>query len=105
MLDYYRRLIERHGLTGRAAAGDLPFRWQTEFDFPWMGGWRENQEGRAEERNLLVRIPGRDHRRAVIMADHYDTAYMEDVYDRAKGGSGAGSPPPAPTITTPPPPR
>ena len=89
LLGYYRRIIEEHGLTGRAAVGDLPFRWQTAFDFPWMGGWRDNQEGKAEERNLLVRIPGRDHRRAVIMADHYDTAYMEDVYDRAKGGSGA----------------
>ena len=27
----------------------------------------------------MVVIPGRDRRRAVIMADHYDTAYMEDV--------------------------
>ena len=89
LLGYYRRLIDEYGLTGRAVAGDLPFRWQTAFDFPWMGGWRENQEDKAEERNLLIRIPGRDRRRAVIMADHYDTAYMEDVYDRAKGGSGA----------------
>ena len=36
--------------------------------------------GPAEERDLLMVIPGRDRRRAVIMADHYDTAYMEDRY-------------------------
>jgi len=36
-----------------------------------------------------VVIPGRDRSRAVIMADHYDTAYMEDVYYRDEGGSGA----------------
>ena len=54
-----------------------------------VGGWKANQEGRTEERNLMVVIPGRDRRRAVIMADHYDTAYMEDVYEKARGGSGA----------------
>ena len=26
---------------------------------------------------------------AVVMADHYDTAYMEDVYEKERGGSGA----------------
>ena len=40
--------------------------------------------------HLLV-IPGRDRRRAVIMADHYDTAYMEDYYDKEQGGNGARS--------------
>ena len=34
-------------------------------------------------------IPGRDRRRAVIMADHYDTAYMEDCYEKDRGGNGA----------------
>jgi len=62
---------------------------RTEYRFPWMGGWLHNQEGKTYERNLLVRIPGRDRRRAVIMADHYDTAYMHDHYDRAEGGTGA----------------
>jgi hypothetical protein len=69
--------------------GDLPFKWQTVFDFEWWGGWKANQEGREEERNLMVVIPGRDRRRAVILADHYDTAYMENVYYRDQGGSGA----------------
>jgi hypothetical protein len=36
----------------------------------------------------MVVIPGRDRRRAVIMADHYDTAYMEDVYGYGHGGGG-----------------
>src|SRR5262249_49221645 len=34
-------------------------------------------------------IPGRDRSRAVLMADHYDTAYMSDRYDKRKGGDGA----------------
>ena len=33
-------------------------------------------------------IPGRDRGQAVIMADHYDTAYMEDVYEEERGGDG-----------------
>ena len=37
----------------------------------------------------MVVIPGRDRKRAVIMADHYDTAYMEDIYYKDQGGSGA----------------
>src|SRR5207249_4865974 len=32
---------------------------------------------------------GRDRRRAVIMADHYDTAYMADHYEEDAGGNGA----------------
>ncbi len=86
LLDYYRKLIAKHGMTDKAIAGDLPFSWQTDFEFSWMGGWDINQPARTEERDLLVVIPGRDRRRAVIMADHYDTAYMEDVYYKEKGG-------------------
>lgn len=86
LLAYYRRLIAQHGLQGRALAGDLPFAWHTDFDFPWMDGWRTNQAGPGRERNLLIVIPGRNRRRAVIMADHYDTAYMEDLYYREHGG-------------------
>jgi Zn-dependent M28 family amino/carboxypeptidase len=62
------------------SVGDTPFRWQTDFDFPWMGGWLDNQEGRKQERNIVVVIPGKNRNEAVIMADHYDTAYMEDFY-------------------------
>jgi len=86
LLGYYRKLINKHGLPGRALAGELPFRWETDFDFPWMDGWRFNQLGDVRERNLMVVIPGRDRSRAVIMADHYDTAYMEDVYYKERGG-------------------
>jgi hypothetical protein len=103
LLDYYRKLIDKHGMSDkdsshnsplplgegqgvRAVAGDIPFSWQTDFEFPWMGGWGVNQPARTEERDLLIVIPGRDRRRAVIMADHYDTAYMEDVYYTERGG-------------------
>jgi len=89
LLSYYRRVVAAHGLKGKAQVGDLPFKWQTVFDFEWWGGWKANQEGRAAERNLMVVVPGRDRRRAVIMADHYDTAYMENVYYHDQGGSGA----------------
>ncbi len=89
LLDYYRRTIQQAGMAGKAAVGDLPFHWRTDFNFPWSGGWLGNQEGKLEERDLVVVIPGRDRRRAVVMADHYDTAYMEDCYEKARGGNGA----------------
>ena len=89
LLSYYRRVIAACGMQGRALVGDLPFRWETDFDFDWCGGWVNDQEGRLEERNLMILIPGRDRRRSVIMADHYDTAYMEDVFYKEQGGSGA----------------
>src|SRR5206468_7858303 len=44
---------------------------------------------RPAERNLLTIIPGRDRSRAVIMADHYDTAFMEDRYEKSSSGKGA----------------
>jgi hypothetical protein len=89
LLAYYARVFSDCGMDGNALVGELPFQWRTDFDFDWSGGWLNNQQDRTHERNLLVVIPGRDRRRAVIMADHYDTAYMEDVYDKARGGSGA----------------
>ncbi len=89
LLAYYRQVIAACGMQGIALVGDLPFRWKTDFNFDWWGGWVNDQEGRLEERNLMVVIPGRDRSRAVIMADHYDTAYMEDIYYKEKGGSGA----------------
>ncbi len=89
LLDYYRRTIAAARMTGKALAGDLPFVWRTDFKFPWMGGWLNNQEQLTHERDLIVVIPGRDRRRAVIMADHYDTAYMADHYEKQQGGNGA----------------
>jgi hypothetical protein len=89
LLAYYRRIVAACGMRGKALVGDLPFRWKTDFDFDWWGGWVKNQKRLTEERNLMVAIPGRDRKRAVIMADHYDTAYMEDIYYKDQGGSGA----------------
>jgi hypothetical protein len=86
LLAYYRKLIAGHGMRGKTLVGDLPFLWRTDFDYPWMDGWLANQSGKARERNLLVVIPGKDRSRAVIMADHYDTAYMEDFYYKERGG-------------------
>ncbi|MGO9112815.1 MAG: M28 family peptidase, partial [Thermoguttaceae bacterium] len=68
--------------------GELPFIWQTDFEFSWSGGWKSNQYGETYERDLVIVIPGKNRRRAVIMADHYDTAYMEDVYGYPGKGGG-----------------
>jgi hypothetical protein len=88
LLGYYCQVINAGRMKNKALAGELPFQWKTDFDFSWSGGWLNNQEGYTHERNIVMVIPGRDRRRAVIMADHYDTAYMEDHY--AKGPDGKG---------------
>lgn len=88
LLEYYEKKIAAADMTGKALAGDVPFRWRTDLDYSWMGGWRKNQDAEAE-RDVLVVIPGRNRREAVIMADHYDTAYMLDKYDKNYGGCGA----------------
>jgi hypothetical protein len=88
LLAYYDKQITAAKLKGKALAGSLPFRWRTDFDFSWMGGWLMNQDQPAE-RNILAMIPGQDRSRAVIMADHYDTAYMADRYEKTFGGRGA----------------
>jgi hypothetical protein len=75
-------------MEGKAACGEMPFHWRTDFEFPLFGGWKRNQEGHGYERNILVVIPGKDRSQAVVLADHYDTAYMEDLYEQARGGSG-----------------
>ena len=90
LLTRHRRAIAASGMSGRALAADLPFHWRTDFDFVWSGGWLASQGVEPRERDLLVIIPGRDRRRAVIMADHYDTAYMEDRY--RKGGERLAAP-------------
>jgi hypothetical protein len=50
-----------------------------------MEGWAKNLEAPAQ-RNIVVVIPGKDRTQAVVMGDHYDTAYMEDTYYPEKGG-------------------
>ena len=84
----HQALIAKHDMTGRAVVPDHAFRWQTEFDMSWSDAWVKNQLRQAQERNVVVMIPGRERGEAVIMADHYDTAYMEDVYEADRGGDG-----------------
>ncbi len=89
-------LLERHraaiagagGPTG-AVCGEIPFQWTTDFDFSLFGGWTNDREGHSYERNLILVIPGRNRAEAVILADHYDTAYREDRFYPSKGGNGA----------------
>jgi hypothetical protein len=87
----YRELIEANGMTGRAHCVDHVFRWETDFEFPWMEGWVRNQEAPAE-RNVVMMIPGKNRGEAVVMGDHYDTAYMEDVFYAESGGDALRAP-------------
>jgi Peptidase family M28 len=89
LIERHRQAIAANEMDGQAVVGDLLFRWQTDFDFTRFGGWQINQEGHARERNILVIIPGKNRREAVVLGDHYDTAYMEDIFDKSRGGSGA----------------
>jgi hypothetical protein len=82
----YHALVAKHGMTGRARVADHVLRWETDFPMPWSEGWAKNQTGEAHERNVVLVIPGRNRGEAVIMGDHYDTAYMEDVYEPGRGG-------------------
>ncbi|HKB04734.1 MAG TPA: M28 family peptidase [Gemmataceae bacterium] len=88
LLGYYARKIAAARMSGKALAGKMPFRWRTDFDYSWMGGWLKNQEAPAE-RDIIVMIPGEDRTRAVILGDHYDTAYMHDRFYKELGGCGA----------------
>jgi hypothetical protein len=85
----HRKAITDAGMEGIAICGELPFRWQTDFEYPLYGGWKGNQEDETYERNILLVIPGKIRKQAVVFGDHYDTAYMEDIYDKGIGGSGA----------------
>lgn len=93
LLGYYARLVAEAGMSDVVPVGELPFRWVTQFPYPWMGGWLGNQDGSLYERNLLVVIPGKDRSRAVVMADHYDTAYMYDWYYGQYAAARAKLPP------------
>jgi hypothetical protein len=89
LMRYHAGAIQKASLGGEAWVGEFPFHWQTDFKFGWSDSWVRNQDGRCYERDIVARIPGRDPSRAVIMADHYDTAYMADVYEPRYGGTFA----------------
>ena len=92
ILRYYEELFLQHGVSDLVDVGELPFRWQTQYPFAWMGGWQRNQDGSGRERNLLVRIPGRDRSRAVASwRTTPDTAYMYDRFDKHGGGFSASA--------------
>jgi hypothetical protein len=88
-LSRYHKAISDASMEGKAIVGELPFKWNTLFDFSQYGGWIGNQKGSNYERNILMIIPGRNRKQAVVLGDHYDTAYMEDVFEKERGGSGA----------------
>ena len=89
LISRYHKVIAEAAMEGKAMVGELPFKWHTLFDFLQYGGWVGNQKGSNYERNILMIIPGKNRKQAVVLGDHYDTAYMEDIYEKGKGGSGA----------------
>ena len=89
LIQEHRAAIAAAGMEGVALVGEHVFKWDTDFEYKQFGGWVANQDGGETERNIVVVIPGKDRSAAVVMGDHYDTAYMEDVYEVARGGTGA----------------
>jgi hypothetical protein len=85
----HQKAVADFSMEGRALVGELPFKWNTNFDFLQYGGWVDNQKGLNYERNILIIIPGKNRKQAVLLGDHYDTAFMEDIYEKDRGGSGA----------------
>lgn len=65
----YRKVIAEASMEGIAMVGELPFKWDTVFDFFQYGGWIGNQKGNTYERNILVIIPGKNRRQAVVLGD------------------------------------
>ncbi|HEV8060208.1 MAG TPA: M28 family peptidase [Gemmataceae bacterium] len=89
LIERHRRSIASAGMTGQAWVGEHAFYWKTDFEYQRWDAWVRNQKGEVHERNIVVRIPGKDSSQAVILADHYDTAYMYDEYEQKAGGTGA----------------
>jgi len=56
------------------------------FDLPWSLGCRAIRPALRASATSSPSSRAADRTGAVIMADHYDTAYMEDAYDTARGG-------------------
>lgn len=87
----YRAFLAKDDMVPRAEVVDQVFRWDTDFAFPWMEGWAKNRNA-PSERNIVLVIPGTNRNEAVVMADHYDTAYMEDVFYPESGGDALRAP-------------
>jgi len=88
-LEKYDEMIRSANMENISECGELPFRWETDFEFNTWDGWLANQSGIETERNILMIIPGKNRKEALVMADHYDTAYMADTFYPSEGGTGA----------------
>ena len=75
----------------RRLVGDSAVSLEDRFRISLDGRLARKSDGRKNERNLITIIPGKNRREAVIMGDHYDTAYMEDVYGYRKEPKSDGS--------------
>ncbi len=89
LIEVHNKSVSSLGMEKDAEVGELNFKWETDFEYNEFGGWVANQKGSEYERNILVVIPGKNRQEAVVMADHYDTAYMADVFETSTGVPGA----------------
>lgn len=66
------------------AVHEHAFPWRTLFSFSKWLGWLEGQshDQALWPRNLIVPIEGKRSDRVLILADHVDTAYMEDHWNQ-----------------------
>ena len=103
----YREAIAAAGMTGAARVrASCPSGGDTDFEYPWMGGWLDNQDGtraRAQHRRRDPGPgppPGGDHGRPLRHRLHGGR-----LRRRRAAATARASRPPAPTTTTRRPPR
>lgn len=77
-----RKILRKHYEALGLQVFEHTFRWEVDFKIPWWGGLDKDKP----HHNLIAVIPGTgDHSEAVIMGDHFDTAFMADIYRGDKG--------------------
>ena len=82
-----RRAVDTgHGRPGPSRRIALPL--ADRFPFSLVGRLGEKPARRPTNAICSSSFPAANRRQAIIMADHYDTAYMEDVFGYAHGGDG-----------------
>lgn len=86
LLETYAIRARELGAERVITLGRQNFPWKTVHHYPWSKSWCENQTDQKQECNLFCVIPGKNRAEAIILADHYDTAYMEDLYEPGRGG-------------------
>ena len=98
-------LIEKAGMADQRGRRRSSLPLADRFWLSLAGGWLDNQQGKTEERDLMVVIPGRDRRRAMLWPITTTRPIWRTATTRPGVATEPGWPRPAPTtIIRPPPP-